>query len=107
MVMLRVCWCVCVVGVPLVYRVRRVSSEVLAGKEGGIRFRDCELSEFGVWWPRESIGWEAVSEDVGREERVRSLSMGGLMLARYCGGRCAGSGLIGRWSWIAADKAAE
>ena len=40
MLMLRVCWCRGVVGVALVYKVRRESRDVLAGAEGGIRFKD-------------------------------------------------------------------
>ena len=48
MVMLRVCWWEGTVGIALVYKVRRVSSDVLAEEEGGIRFNASGCAESGV-----------------------------------------------------------
>lgn len=88
-----------VVGVAFVYRVRRESRDVLAGAEGGIRFKDNACAESGVWCPSrlagESDDREVVTENVGRADRVRSPIMGGRIPAWYSGGRCAGSGLAG------------
>ena len=84
---------------------RRVSSDVLAGAEGGIRFNSNACVESGVWWPNRLAG--VLNEDVGRVDRVSSFRIGGRIFGWYSGGRCAGSGLVGRWSCMASDNAAE
>ena len=70
-------------GVALVYKVRMVSSDVLVGGEGGIRFNNDGCAGAGMWCPSRSARMSegAVNEDVGRVDRVSSSSMGGRMLA--------------------------
>ena len=48
MFMVRVCWWEGTVGIVLVYKVRRVSSDFLAGAEGGIRFNNNGCVESGM-----------------------------------------------------------